>query len=141
DRRPRRPPHGDAGRHRRPRLARGRGSCRHGGGRRLVPGLRRRPVRPGPRPMIVAIDGPAGAGKSTVARGVAAALGFAYLDTGALYRAVAYAALLRREHPAEIAAGLDIEIGDRLVVDGEDVTEAIRAPEVSEAASKAATLP
>src|SRR4051794_1061361 len=91
--------------------------------------------------MIVAIGGPAGAGKSTVARQVADALHFAYLDTGALYRAVAYAALERNEHPAQIAAGLRIEIGERLVVDGEDVTEAIRTPPVTEAASRAAALP
>jgi cytidylate kinase len=62
--------------------------------------------------MIVAIDGPAGAGKSTVARGVADALGFTYLDSGAMYRCVALAALERPgEEPAEIAAGLDLELG------------------------------
>jgi cytidylate kinase len=83
--------------------------------------------------MVIAIDGPAGAGKSTVARGVARELGFTYLDSGAMYRAVA----LRGGDPRDI----DIRLGERVIVDGEDVTEAIRTPEVSEAASKVATDP
>jgi CMP/dCMP kinase len=91
--------------------------------------------------MIVAIDGPAGAGKSTVARAAARALGFTYLDSGAMYRAVALMTLRHGGAASEQANGLDIEIGDRVVVDGEDVTEAIRAPEVAEAASKVATNP
>jgi CMP/dCMP kinase len=92
--------------------------------------------------MIVAVDGPAGAGKSTVARGVAAALGFTYLDSGAMYRCVGLAALERPdEAPAEIAAGLDVALGERVRLDGRDVTEAIRAPEVSEAASRVAADP
>ena len=78
--------------------------------------------------MIVAIDGPAGAGKSTVARAVARALGFTYLDTGAMYRAAALAG-------ADDVSALRIEVGDdRVLLDGEDVTEAIRTAEVSEAA-------
>jgi cytidylate kinase len=81
--------------------------------------------------MRIAIDGPAGAGKSTVARAVAVALGFTYLDTGAMYRAVALAGL--RGHPDP--AGATIEFGDGVWLDGEDVTAAIRAPEVSEQAS------
>jgi len=85
--------------------------------------------------MIVAIDGPAGAGKSTVARAVARALGFTYLDTGAMYRAAALAG-------ADDVGALRIEVGDdRVLLDGEDVTEAIRTAEVSEAASQVATRP
>jgi CMP/dCMP kinase len=90
---------------------------------------------------VVAIDGPAGAGKSTVARAAAAALGFTYLDSGAMYRSVALAALRRDADPAVVAPELQIEVGDRVRLDGEDVTEAIRAPEVSEAASRAAAEP
>lgn len=85
----------------------------------------------------IAIDGPAGAGKSTVARVVAAALGFTYLDTGAMYRAVALAAL--RGHPDP--TGATIELGEHVRLDGEDVTAAIRAPEVSEQASVMAADP
>lgn len=90
---------------------------------------------------VVAIDGPAGAGKSTVARRVAQVLGFTYLDSGAMYRSVALAATRRELPPAEIAPGLRIEVGERVRLDGEDVTEAIRGPEVSEAASRAAADP
>jgi cytidylate kinase len=88
--------------------------------------------------MVIAIDGPAGAGKSTVARAVADRLGFTYLDTGAMYRAVALAAAERGEPPAQVAEELHIEVGDRVLVDGRDVTEAIRSPEVSAGASKVA---
>ncbi len=91
--------------------------------------------------MIVAIDGPAGAGKSSVARAVAARLGFTYLDTGAMYRAVALAALRRGAPAAEVAAGLRVSVGERVLLDGEDVSAEIRAPEVSEAASRAAAEP
>jgi len=91
--------------------------------------------------MVVAIDGPVGAGKSTVARAVAERLGFTFLDTGAMYRSVALAALERGEAPARIAAELEIELGERVRLDGRDVTEAIRAPEISEAASRAAEDP
>lgn len=90
---------------------------------------------------VVAIDGPAGAGKSTVARGAARALGFTYLDSGAMYRSVALAALRRGIDPAEIAAAVTIEVGNRILLDGHDVTEEIRRPEVSEAASRAAADP
>jgi cytidylate kinase len=89
--------------------------------------------------MVVAIDGPAGAGKSTVARGVAERLGFGYLDSGAMYRAVALAHLERGGDPAEAAAAAAIELGERVTLDGRDVTEAIRTPEVTEAASRIAT--
>jgi cytidylate kinase len=91
--------------------------------------------------MVVAIDGPAGAGKSTVARQVAEALGFTYLDSGAMYRAVALAALEQGAEAAEVAPGVRIELGDRVRLDGRDVTTAIRTPEVAEAASVAAADP
>jgi CMP/dCMP kinase len=91
--------------------------------------------------MVVAIDGPAGAGKSTVARAAARALGFTYLDSGAMYRAVGLMAHRQGGAASERAAELDIRLGDRVIVNGEDVTKEIRTPEVSEAASKAATNP
>ncbi len=89
--------------------------------------------------MVVAIDGPAGAGKSTVARAVAATLGFTYLDSGAMYRAVGLLTLEEGGAASEQAQRLEIEIGERVVANGRDVTEAIREPRVSEAASKVAT--
>ncbi|MCW3019024.1 MAG: cytidylate kinase [Solirubrobacterales bacterium] len=104
--------------------------------------------------MLVAIDGPAGAGKSTVARALARELGFTYLDSGAMYRSVALAALERGggtlpERPGalgQVARAVEIELGGGdagaspgaplpVLLDGHDVTEAIRAPDVSEAAS------
>jgi len=98
--------------------------------------------------MVIAIDGPAGAGKSTVARGAAEALGFTYLDSGAMYRAVALAALERGvdlddgEALGELARGLRIELDGVVVrVDGDDVGERIRTPEVSQAASRVAPHP
>jgi cytidylate kinase len=91
--------------------------------------------------MVLAIDGPAGAGKSSVARAAARELGFTYLDSGAMYRSVALAALERGAPPAQLAPTLDIQPGERVLLDGRDVTEAIRAPAVSEAASRAATEP
>ncbi|MFZ0972450.1 MAG: (d)CMP kinase [Solirubrobacteraceae bacterium] len=90
---------------------------------------------------VVAIDGPAGAGKSTVARAVAGALGFTYLDTGAMYRAVALAATDRGVPAASIAASLRIEPGERTLLDGRDVTDEIRTPAVSEVASRVAADP
>lgn len=89
--------------------------------------------------MVVAIDGPAGAGKSTVARAAARALGFTYLDSGAMYRAVGLMAQRHGGAASDRAEELDIQLGDRVLANGEDVTEAIRTPEVSEAASKVAT--
>jgi CMP/dCMP kinase len=89
--------------------------------------------------MVVAIDGPAGAGKSSVARALADALGFTYLDSGAMYRAVGLMTLRHGGAASEQARGLQLELGDRVLANGEDVTEAIRAPEVSEAASRVAT--
>jgi cytidylate kinase len=83
--------------------------------------------------MLVAIDGPAGAGKSTVARAVADALGFTYLDTGAMYRAAALA-----DDPAR--ATIDFRNGG-VLLDGDDVTTRIRTPEVSQRASEVAADP
>lgn len=91
--------------------------------------------------MVIAIDGPAGAGKSTVARAVARELGFTYLDTGAMYRAVGLASTQEAGAPAEIAHRIGIEDGDRVLIDGRDVTGAIRTPEVSAAASTVAADP
>jgi CMP/dCMP kinase len=87
--------------------------------------------------MVIAIDGPAGAGKSTVARAAAERLGFTYLDSGAMYRAVA----LRGADPAAVARDARIELGERVTLDGEDVTDQIREPWVSEAASRVASDP
>jgi cytidylate kinase len=91
--------------------------------------------------MVVAIDGPAGAGKSTVARAVAERLGFTYLDSGAMYRCVGLAAREQGREPAEVAPEMQIELGERVICNGRDVTDAIRTPEVSEAASRAAADP
>jgi CMP/dCMP kinase len=89
--------------------------------------------------MVVAIDGPAGAGKSSVARELARVLGFTYLNSGSMYRAVGLKTLRDGGAASEHAEGLDIELGDRVLVDGEDVTEELRTPEVSEAATRVAT--
>jgi cytidylate kinase len=92
--------------------------------------------------VLVAIDGPAGAGKSTVARALAGRLGFAYLDSGAMYRCVALLSLAApTQAPATLADGANIELGVRVLIDGRDVTEEIRAPDVSEAASRVAADP
>ncbi len=98
--------------------------------------------------MVIAIDGPAGAGKSSVARGVATALGFTYLDSGAMYRCVALAGIERGANPddaeamAGIAQGLGIEFAaGRVRLNGRDVTTAIREPGVSVAASRVSVHP
>lgn len=102
--------------------------------------------------MIVAIDGPAGSGKSTVARALAAREHLTYLDTGAMYRAVTCAALERgvdisdADAVAALARGLDISLtagagGERLTVDGEDRTAQIRTPEVDVNVSAVAAVP
>src|SRR4051794_2172519 len=88
--------------------------------------------------MVIAIDGPAGAGKSTVARAVAERLGFTYLDTGAMYRCVGLAANRTGRPANEVVADLDIVVGDQVLLNGEDVTQLIREPGVSDAASRAA---
>jgi len=101
---------------------------------------------------IVAIDGPAGAGKSTVARGTAARLGLTYIDTGAMYRGVALQAQRRGVDPADREAVSRIagetrfafrqqDSETRLMVNDEDVSEAIRRPEISGLASQVATIP
>jgi cytidylate kinase len=102
--------------------------------------------------MLIAIDGPAGAGKSTVARALAERLGFTYLDSGAMYRCVGLLALDTPDRsPAALAASAQIEFvaersqgsasQPRVLLDGRDVSEAIRTPEVSEAASRVAADP
>jgi cytidylate kinase len=99
--------------------------------------------------VVVAIDGPAGAGKSTIARRVAARLGYTYIDTGAMYRAVALAAMRSgvdladqaRVEALARAVRIDFSPSGGVLLDGEDVTEAIRAPEVSPAASKVSAFP
>jgi cytidylate kinase len=92
--------------------------------------------------VLIAIDGPAGAGKSTIARKVADTLGFTYLNSGAMYRCVALLSLASPEQPpGQLARAARIEPGERVLLDGRDVTEAIRAPEVSEAASRIAADP
>jgi cytidylate kinase len=98
--------------------------------------------------VIVAIDGPAGAGKSTVARAVAARLGYTYIDTGAMYRAVALWAtrasvdlddMLKLE---QLAKSAQIEFAaEAVLLNGEDVTQAIREPHISDAASKVSAVP
>jgi len=91
--------------------------------------------------MVVAIDGPAGAGKSTVARALARALGFTYLDSGAMYRAAALALLERGGAASAAAEQADIRLGERVLLDGRDITDEIRTPEVTEAASRIAVNP
>jgi CMP/dCMP kinase len=96
---------------------------------------------------IIAIDGPAGAGKSTVSATLAARLHLERLDTGAMYRSVAWAALDRAIDPSDqeavatLAAQLDLVIGERVVVDGTDVTDAVRSPSVNQAVSIVAANP
>lgn len=104
----------------------------------------------GRRDLVVAIDGPAGAGKSTVAQRAAKALGYTYIDTGAMYRAVAWKALQRGavltdEMILHALQDMDIvlaykEGNTQVYVDGEDVTKAIRTPEVSAVVSRVAAM-
>lgn len=100
---------------------------------------------------VIAIDGPAGAGKSTVAKALAKALNFQYLDTGAMYRAVAFKIhklrIEQNDKPKIIEATKEIDIRfetgvpQRVIVDGEDITSEIRTPEISEIASVISTFP
>jgi cytidylate kinase len=103
-------------------------------------------------PFVVTIDGPAAAGKSTTARAVARRLGYLYLDSGALYRALAVQVRRRgippedRERVAALVRASDLDLvpvpeGTRVLVDGEDVTAEIRSPQVSEIASRLAEQP
>jgi CMP/dCMP kinase len=102
----------------------------------------------GSKRVVVAIDGPSGAGKSTIARRLAERLGFTYIDTGAMYRAVALWGLqqgvamsdMHRMEQLAIAAEIALAPG-RISLNGEDVTEAIRTPEVSSGASQVAVIP
>ena len=105
-----------------------------------------------PPTLVVAIDGPSGSGKSTVARGVAAALGLRYLDTGAMYRAVTWLALHAgvplddAEALSALAQAADLELSTtadpvRVRVDGTDVTAAIREPDVTAAVSRVSAVP
>ncbi len=98
--------------------------------------------------MVIAIDGPAGAGKSTVARALAERLGFTYLDSGAMYRCIALLTLRSGADPddpeavAALARGLDLELaGETVAIAGEDVSAAIRRPEVSASASRVSVHP
>ncbi len=96
---------------------------------------------------VIAIDGPAGSGKSTVARRVAARLGLDYLDTGAMYRAVAFEAIRRGIDPddadtvAELTRQMDLQVEERVTVNGTDATVEIRGPEVTRAVSVVAANP
>jgi cytidylate kinase len=96
---------------------------------------------------VIAIDGPSGSGKSTVAKAVAERLGLDYLDTGAMYRAGAFAAIQRNIDPddaasvGELARRLPLDVGDRVLVDGTDATIEIRGPEVTRAVSAVAANP
>jgi CMP/dCMP kinase len=97
---------------------------------------------------VIAIDGPAGAGKSTIARRLAARLGFTYIDTGAMYRAVALWALrqnvsftdMHRMEQLALAASIELEPG-RVLLNGDDVSAEIRTTEITDAASQAAAIP
>ena len=98
-------------------------------------------------PRIIAIDGPSGAGKGTVARAVAAELGYRHVDSGAMYRAVGWKALQHGvpfDNESEVAALAErarIEVGATVTIDGHDVTRAIRTPEIDRAATAVARLP
>ncbi len=97
--------------------------------------------------LIIAIDGPSGAGKGTMARALAARLGYQHVDTGAMYRAVAWTAVhdgidLHDEAAvAGVAARAQLDVGASVQIDHHDVTDAIRTPEIDRAAAATARLP
>src|SRR2546425_2463015 len=102
------------------------------------------------RLVVIAIDGPAASGKSTIARRLANRLGFTYIDTGAMYRAVALwarrqnvdSADMHRMEQLALAATIELEPGNsRVLLNGEEVSGAIRAPDIAAAASVAAAIP
>ncbi len=100
------------------------------------------------RKLIIAIDGPSGVGKGTVARAIAAELGYRHVDSGAMYRAVGWKALQlgvpldREDELSRLATSSSIEISATLVaIDGTDITRAIRTPEIDRAAAAVARLP
>lgn len=100
----------------------------------------------GERVRVIAIDGPAGAGKSTIARALAARLGLEYLDTGAMYRAVTFAAMHRgialddTDAVARLASAVTLEVGEHgVLVDGIDATAAVRSPDVTRSVSRVAS--
>ena len=100
------------------------------------------------RPVVIAIDGPSGVGKGTVSRALARALDYAHVDTGAMYRAVGWAALQRglsltdEDAVSALAATLQLTVEDGLVVaDGTDITRAVRTPDIDKAATAVARMP
>lgn len=102
-----------------------------------------------PKRVVVAIDGPSGAGKSTIAKRLADRLGFTYIDTGAMYRAVALWAVRQavefddhhRTEQLALASEIELAPGGRIQLNGEDVTASIRTPDVTNGASRIAVIP
>ncbi len=148
------PPRGAAARGRARRVAKAaaappRGAAARPGAPRIHSGVRR-PSRGAAARGQIAIDGPAGAGKSTAARLLAAALGYVYVDSGAMYRAIGLAAKRRRVDPDDAAAVVSLvpavtlaadERGTHVHIDGEDVTNEIRMPDAGAWASRVAAHP
>ncbi|TYB31916.1 MAG: (d)CMP kinase [Candidatus Mcinerneyibacterium aminivorans] len=94
---------------------------------------------------VITIDGPAGSGKSTIAKKLADKIGFLYLDTGAMYRSVAYISIEYNRDPVEVASNLDFEIlesknGDKFIANGTDVTSKIRTHEIDDKVSKISSI-